>query len=69
MIAGCHGRNALLTAAMGVTDILLPVSDRQLRDASEDLCPGEAAIERVLRLNPEIGDDALVAANGERSLS
>ena len=39
-------------------------------DPDEGLSPGQAeAIERVMRLYPELGDDAFVAANRERWLS
>jgi hypothetical protein len=39
-------------------------------DPAEGLSPGQAdAIERVMRLYPELGDDAFVAANRERWLS
>ena len=39
-------------------------------DPNEDLSPGQAeAIERVMTLYPELGDDAFVAANRERWLS
>ena len=39
-------------------------------DPEEDLSPGQAeAIERVMQLYPDLGDDAFVAANRERWLS
>jgi len=39
-------------------------------DPKEGLSPGQAAqIERVMKLYPDLGDDAFVAANRERWLS
>ena len=59
-IAGCHEVLRLQGLLEGIWCL----------DPEEGLSPGQAeAIERVMRLYPDLGDDAFVAANRERWLS
>ena len=59
-IAGCHEVLRLQGLFEGIWCL----------DPEEGLSPGQAeAIERVMRLYPDLGDDAFVAANRERWLS